>query len=142
YQLDRLGLSQAIRAIVTRAAENSQISFASHVDDVDGLFNQESDIHVYRIVQESINNVLKHSGATEAAVVVKRQGETVSVSIRDNGRGFDTNLPPQNGRHESGFGLNGINERARILRGKVTINSRPGQGTNVSVELPILVHET
>src|SRR5262249_14942886 len=66
YQLDRLGLTQAIRATVSRAAEGGSISFASHTDDIDGIFDQESEIHVYRIVQEAVNNVVKHSAATEA----------------------------------------------------------------------------
>src|SRR5262249_31204600 len=81
YQLDRLGLTQALRALIHRMAENSTTVFASHVDDIDGLFDKESEMHVYRIVQEGINNVIKHSNATEAAVVIKRDGDLVSISI-------------------------------------------------------------
>ena len=73
YQLNRLGLTQAMRATVSRASANSAILFASRVEDVDGIFDNDSEIHVYRIVQEAINNVLKHSGATEAAVVIKKR---------------------------------------------------------------------
>jgi signal transduction histidine kinase len=137
YQLDRLGLTQAIRATVQRASENSSILFASHVDDIDGVFDKESEIHIYRVVQEAVNNVVKHSAATEAAVVIKRQVAIVSLSIRDNGRGFDSGLIHYSQPHDLGYGLTGIAERIRILKGNVTINSRPGQGTSLNLEIPI-----
>jgi len=136
YQLDRLGLTLAIRAIINRVSENCPILFASHVDDIDGLFNNESEIHVYRIVQEGLNNVVKHSAATEAAVVIKRQAQLVSLSIRDNGRGFNTSLENAAGLNEAGFGLSGISERIRILGGTLTLDSRLGQGTNLTCEIP------
>lgn len=139
YQLDRLGLTQTIRATVNRAAENSSILFASHTDDVDGVFDKESEIHVYRIVQEAVNNIVKHSGATEAAVVVKKLVATVSVSIRDNGRGFDAAAVEKSESLDVGHGLNGIKERTRIISGTFAIDSRPGQGTTLSIEIPIQV---
>jgi signal transduction histidine kinase len=137
YQLDRLGLTQTIRATVNRAAENSSILFASHADDVDGVFDKESEIHVYRIVQEAVNNILKHSSATEAAVVVKKLEAAVSLSIRDNGRGFDAVATQSSESPDVGQGLSGIKERTRILGGAFTIDSRAGQGTTLSIEIPI-----
>ncbi len=143
YQLDRLGLSQALRALLERVTESSPTVFASHVDDIDGLFDRESEIHVYRIVQEGLSNVIKHSNATEATVVIKRDGALVSFSIRDNGRGFEMNsgnashLPLQH----TGLGLSGVSERASILGGKLTIESRPGQGTVLKLELPAKPNE-
>ena len=90
YQLDRFGLTNAIRAIIKQMSENTPILFASHVDEIDGTFDKESEIHVYRIIQESISNIIKHSGATEATIVIKKNGPVVSLSVRDNGRGFDS----------------------------------------------------
>jgi signal transduction histidine kinase len=142
YQLDRLGLTQAIRASVNRAAANSSISFATRVEDIDGLFDQDTEIHVYRVVQEAVTNVVKHSAATEAAVVIKKRTATVTISIRDNGHGFDPakrfSEPP-----DLGYGLSGIDERVRILGGTLTIDSRPGEGTNLMVEIsvPIPSHD-
>jgi signal transduction histidine kinase len=138
YQLDRLGLSQAIRASVNRASENSPIVFASRVEDIDGLFDKDSEIHVYRIVQEAVTNVVKHSSATEATVVIKRRPESssVSLSVRDNGRGFDPAQPSAQ-PHDLGYGLNGIADRVEILGGTLVIDSRPGEGTSLSVEIPI-----
>ena len=121
YQLDRFGLTNAIRAIIKQMSENTPILFASHVDEIDGTFDKESEIHVYRIVQESINNIIKHSGATEATIVIKKNASVVSLSVRDNGRGFDSTLD----RHV-GFGLNSIIERVWILGGESKIDASPG----------------
>ncbi len=137
YQLDRLGLTQAIRASVNRASANSSISFATRVEEIDGLFDKDAEIHVYRIVQEAVTNVVKHSAATEAAVVIKKRAATVSLSIRDNGRGFDAAKPFAHS-HSLGYGLSGIAERVRILGGTITIDSRPGSGTSLTVEVPLL----
>lgn len=138
YQLDRLGLSQAIRASVNRASENSPIVFASRVEDIDGLFDKDSEIHVYRIAQEAVTNVVKHSSATEATVVIKRRPESasVSLSVRDNGRGFNPAKPSAQ-PHDLGYGLNGIADRVEILGGILVIDSHPGEGTSLSVEIPI-----
>ncbi len=137
YQLDRLGLTQAIRASVSRASENSPISFAVRVEDIDGLFDKDAEIHVYRIVQEAVTNVVKHSAATEAAVVIRKRTATVSLSIRDNGQSFNASKP-LNHSQSMGFGLSGIAERVRILAGTFNIDSRPGEGTSLTIEIPLL----
>lgn len=141
YQLDRLGLTQAIRALVNSASKNGAILFASRVEDIDTVFDKDSEIHVYRIVQEAVNNVVKHSAATEAAVVVKKREMSVSLSIRDNGQGFDP-AKSWSQLHDLGLGLNGIAERVRILGGTFTINSRPGEGTSLTAEIPFRISQT
>jgi signal transduction histidine kinase len=144
YQLNRLGLTQAIRATVSSISSNSQILFASRVEDIDIVFDKDSEIHVYRIVQEAINNVIKHSAATEAAVVIKNRTTIVSLSIRDNGRGFAVNSVSASKPHDLGYGLSGIAERVRILGGTLAVDSRPGEGTSLTIEIPVAVrkHET
>jgi signal transduction histidine kinase len=144
YQLDRLGLTQAIRATVNHAAENGPVVFASHADDIDGLFDKESEIHLYRSVQEALNNILKHSKASEATVVVKKSAGAISLSVRDNGRGFDAEGMYNNNSQDVGHGISSIHERVRILGGTFAIDSRPDQGTSLNIEIPIPVskHET
>jgi signal transduction histidine kinase len=137
YQLDRLGLTHAIKAVIQQVSENSPILFASNVDDVDRTFDKESEIHVFRIIQESINNIIKHSEATEAAIVIKRNVTVITLSVRDNGKGFDTILDKA-----VGFGLNSIVERVWILGGTSKIDSSPGSGTSLFFEIPILSNET
>lgn len=143
YQLDRLGLTQAIRTSVNQASnatDHTSILFACRVDDIDGLFDKEAEIHVYRIAQEAITNVVRHSAATEAAVVIKKRATAVSLSIRDNGRGFDP-AKPASQLHEHGYGLSGIAERVRILGGALAIDSRPAGGTSLTVEIPLPVRK-
>jgi len=138
YQLDRLGLTQAIRASIEGVTAGGSILFAVRVENIDGLFDKDAEIHVYRIVQEAVTNVVKHSTATESAVVIKKRGDVVSLSIRDNGRGFDPASVPSQTQY-LGFGLTGIAERVRILGGKLSIESRPGEGTNLTIEVPLPV---
>ncbi len=135
YQLDRLGLSQSIRALVRKVAETCPIELASHIDEIDGLFPKESEINIYRIVQEGINNVVKHSQATEAAVVLKAESGAIKISIRDNGRGVSSGQSVDEGS-ATGFGLSGIRERARIMNGRVEVDSATGQGFNLKIEIP------
>jgi signal transduction histidine kinase len=144
YQLDRLGLTQAIRAIVRQASENNSISVAISLDSIDDIFDKESEIHVYRLVQEALNNIVKHSGATEAAIVVKNLPEAVSLAIRDNGRGFNADAVENVSVQEVGYGLSGMKERARILGGSLAVDSNADRGTSVAIEIPkpVLKHET
>ena len=117
-----------------QASENGLILFATRVECIDDLFDKDAEIHVYRIVQEAVTNVVKHSTATEATVVIKKQPAAISISIRDNGRGFDLEkLSSQ--PHNFGYGLSGIAERVRIRTGLVVIDSRPGAGTSLAVEV-------
>jgi signal transduction histidine kinase len=135
HQLDHLGLTRAIRASIDRASENSSIIFASRIENIDGLFEKNAEILLYRIVQEAVTNILKHSAATEAAVVVKKQATAVSISIRDNGKGFDPQRSSSQ-MHDFGYGLSGISERTRILKGTLVVESQPGEGTSLTAEIP------
>jgi len=136
YQLDRLGLTQAIRASIAQTTTENPISFATRVEDIDGLFEKDEEIHLYRIVQEAVTNVVKHSAATEATIVIKKRTGMLSVSIRDNGRGFDP-VKSSSQPHKFNYGLNGIAERVRILGGTLRIESQPGEGSDLTVEIPL-----
>jgi signal transduction histidine kinase len=136
YQLDQLGLTKAIEAMLKRASQVSGIAFSATLDHLDGLFPTDSEISFYRIIQEAVNNILKHSSATEAQVTALAHDGRMNLRIRDNGKGF-----PQPFRigepFPDGFGLRGISERARILSGQISIESTPGNGTTVSIEFDL-----
>lgn len=102
---------------------------------IDGFFPKEAQINFYRIVQECVNNIVKHSGATEADVKIKRSDSILRLSVWDNGQGFETDSLALKRAGQSGFGLAGISERARILGGKLVINSGNGQGTVVNLTI-------
>jgi len=98
-------------------------------------------IALCRILQESLSNIRRHAGVENAAVELKMEGERLILVVSDQGRGFDP--PPLNGPHatekQEHIGLRGMRERAELVGGNLIVESRPGVGTRVHVEVP--VHE-
>lgn len=135
-QLDRLGLIGAVSDLLTRAASVNGWQLTRQLDEVDGLFSEEAENSLYRIVQESVNNVSKHAAATHVAVSICRQSSWVELTIQDNGRGFVMETGT-NAARRNGFGLRGIAERARFLDGYANIESAPENGTTVRLRLPL-----
>lgn len=140
YLLDRLGMTKAVRSMLKKISEVGAIDVHSDIDDIDGMFSAETEISTYRVLQESLNNILKHSEASEAKVSIKKKDRVVSIRIEDNGRGFDAR-PSKFDVHSTmagertGFGLFGMAERIRILGGTHTIESEIGKGTVVKIDL-------
>ena len=133
FQLDRLGLTKAIEAVIRTTGTASGIRFTTELDNIDDFFPEDLRINFYRIVQESLGNIMRHAKATAVTVQAKRGAENLTVTIEDNGRGF--NHGERSGSpSRSGFGLTGMSERARLLGGELKIRSSPGQGTTVIVE--------
>jgi signal transduction histidine kinase/ligand-binding sensor domain-containing protein len=135
YQLDRLGLTKAIEAILARVTSSSTIEFSSEIDRIDGLFSKESEINIYRIVQESLSNIVKHSQSTRARIEVLNDGQAVTIVIEDNGRGFARTSDGD--PRKRGLGLVGMAERARVLGAKHEIRSAPGKGTKLTIKLAV-----
>jgi signal transduction histidine kinase len=137
YHLDRFGLTKTLKAIFTRFSDSSGTRFFVEIDPIDGLFSKEDEISIYRIVQESINNIVKHAHASEAKMVIRREGQAVRLRIQDNGRGFRPALVSASEAQLGGFGLIGIAERVRMLKGSYLIDSAPAQGTTITIKLNI-----
>lgn len=131
YRLDRLGLTAALQSMIETALTASSISFGIEMDNIDNVFPKADEINFYRIVQECVNNILKHSGATRAAVQIRRNGGGLTLTVRDDGKGFAHNVQAGMG----GFGLMGISERAQLLGGRAGVESIPGEGTTVMIEI-------
>jgi len=132
FELDRLGLTKSIEMIVEKLRLSSSIEIWTDMDTVDKLLPPEAETSLYRIVQESLNNLVKHSGATEASVTISHSPRGLDIVIEDNGVGMDISLIQAAGK---GFGLSGIAERARLIGGKLQINSAPGKGTRLSIRV-------
>jgi signal transduction histidine kinase len=130
HLIDDLGLTQAINAMLNQVADSSGIRFDCEVEPIDNLFSEADEINVYRIVQECLNNIVKHSSATEVRVTIKKSPHAVVIEIEDNGRGFDSQA-----NDGTGLGLRDITERARILGGTHRFDSVPGRGTKVTIKL-------
>lgn len=115
YQLDDIGLTQALKDLVKRVSESCPIKFNAKIDPIDDLYSVDAAINVYRILQESVNNIVKHSEASEAGVTITRDEGDVEMVIKDNGRGFTVN-PEEAGGARQGFGLTRLSERADAER--------------------------
>ena len=134
YQLDRLGLSKVIVATVSAVDDGSEIRFSSEIAELAGSLSKEAEINLYRIVQEGLHNIVEHSAATEATVIVKRDSQNVQIEIRDNGKGFRQATPESS---SGGMGLISIAERAKIIGARCEICSAPGEGTVISINVPL-----
>lgn len=134
YQLDRLGLTKAVEGMIRKVASASTVKFSTDLASMDKLFSEDDEINLFRVFQESINNVVKHSGASVASVSAARSGRTLRVAVADDGRGFAPEAQQSElGDGGGGLGLRGIRERVRILGGDYSIRSAPGQGTTITI---------
>jgi signal transduction histidine kinase len=134
--LDDFGLHQTLGWFAEQFTRQTGVQVHYGGSLADGLFPPEAAIHVYRIVQESLSNVARHSGAREAWVTVREKDNHLELEIRDNGRGFAA--PADLKRAEGqGIGLMGMRERAEHLQGSFSIRSAPHKGTTVRVRVPI-----
>jgi len=89
-----------------------------------------TEIIVYRIIQELLNNIVKHAQATEALVQVMRQDDQLSITVEDNGKGFD----PDSVSATHGAGLNNVRSRVDYLKGEMDLRSEPGKGCSIHIE--------
>jgi signal transduction histidine kinase len=135
YQMDYLGLTASLKAMIHQAANSTSIHFTALIDELDSVLSEEANIGIYRIVQESINNIIKHSKATEAHIEISKVSGVIRITIQDNGRGFITDLSASSESQMQGFGLKGIAERAKILGAKLYIKSVNGRGTDITLEV-------
>jgi signal transduction histidine kinase/ligand-binding sensor domain-containing protein len=137
YQINRFGLTKTLEAIFSRISEVTAIKTTIELDSIDNVFSAEAETNIYRVVQESVNNIIKHSEATSARFTLHRSGDVIEMIIQDDGRGFDKNGTPSNGEVRGGFGLVGMAERVRMLAGVYEIRSQVGSGTSINIKLPL-----
>jgi signal transduction histidine kinase/ligand-binding sensor domain-containing protein len=126
-QLDQIGLTAALEAAIETAAESSHLGSEIEIENIDNLLSKDEEINLFRIVQESLNNILKHAHATALNVKLVKTNKTVILEVSDNGQGMDG----REGSKHSGLGISSMNERARILGGELKFESNSGKGTKV-----------
>ncbi len=137
YHLDRLGLTKAIRSIIDNLDAASSLNFNLKCDNVDGLLKKEDEIGLFRIVQECINNIIKHSDASEAEIEIIRTNGRIDISIGDNGRGFNSEEYQASADPAKGFGIRNLQKRVNILNGNIIIRSANQKGTNIIINIPL-----
>ncbi len=131
--LELLGLRGAVETFARSLADEHGIQIEVDAEDVRGPLDEETEIATYRIVQEALSNVIRHSQATHAHVYLRRSADGVAVTIEDNGVGFATEDTMRSPRS---LGLFGMQERASYMGGNVEIRSTSA-GTTVEVEIPV-----
>ena len=131
--LVKLGLQQAIQDYCDGLNESNKLKFKTQYYGLENRLEASTEIVVYRIVQELLNNVVKHANATEALVQVMRHENNLNVTIEDNGRGFVVNETDE----KKGAGLANVRSRVDYLKGQLDIQSSPGKGTSIHIDFVI-----
>jgi signal transduction histidine kinase len=130
--LDDFGLVPALERLTDAVAEQSDIRVDFHSALGELRLPSEVETTLYRVVQESLTNIVKHANAHNVSVSIARRGPTVAAVIEDDGAGFD-----QRAVREEGVGLLGMRERLSFVDGRLEIESRPGAGTTIVAEVPL-----
>jgi len=137
--VEELGLSYALKNLVDEFCEHFDPGWcAINVDDIDKLFSIERQINIYRIFQETMTNIVRHSQADQITIDIKRHNDFVNFRVQDNGKGFDVKQVLAGGEPHKGIGITAISERVRILGGSLNITSnREGLGTTITFHIPV-----
>lgn len=133
--LDEVGVVAALREHVRTLCETAGVRARVDADPVDRMLSPNAELVLYRIVQEALSNVVRHAHARSVSVQLERRPGAVVATIADNGVGFEVDQELY--RHGGGLGLFGMQERAAYVGGSVSIESEPGHGTMVRVEIPV-----
>jgi signal transduction histidine kinase len=133
--LDDLGLPAAVDWYLQAFSKRYNVSVDLQQEGMSTRLAPDVELAAYRVVQEALTNVARHAEATSCRVMMRRVGDRVEITIQDNGKGFDLAGIGEVGMRK-GLGLLGMRERAAQLHGIVRVQSAPGEGTRVRVELP------
>ena len=129
--LGKISLEESVKDLVDSLNQTSKVKITRQVSGLKSqLLKQDVHLGMYRILQEQLNNVLKHADASEVLVQLERNGDTIRLTVTDNGKGFVMH------RAKNGIGLMNMQTRAENLNGTFKLHSKPGQGCKVEVVVP------
>ena len=131
-QIERLGLTVSIEAMTQRLSSAGGITFTTKIDNIDNVLSRENEVQYFRIIQEILNNTLKHSQAKNVNLRIRKSVMFIITEIEDDGIGFELTNPAN-----LGFGLINIEERLRMIKGVIEFNSERGKGTKFKITVPI-----
>lgn len=132
--LDDLGLVKAVRRLVDEFSSRTGMRCDYVHNDLEAVLPTEITICIYRVVQESLSNVARHAQASHVEVELIFEDKRIVLSVRDNGVGFDIEQP---GKPDGHLGLLSMKERARLAKGTLEVESTPGHGTHIRVDIPL-----
>ena len=141
--LEDIGLTSAIQKILREFSRRTGVAVQWNLIDLDGLFTAAEEINFYRIIQETINNIERHSHAANVVLVIHKNEHSIEFVIKDDGIGFDVQRAVASSSSQGDHrGLRGLQERARLVNGEFGITSIAGKGTSVSLTVPIVDKKT
>lgn len=132
--IERLGVTAAIISMINEVDKNTNIFFTSEIENIDTKLSKDTALHLYRIIQEALNNMVKHAEAKAAFINIESNQGEIKTTIKDNGKGFDYFKASKN--HRS-LGMKTLMERAKIIKSKLQIKTQPNKGTTVELIMPI-----
>ena len=135
--LDALGLVSSLHTLFDEFREHTDIKIDFFTRNIRKRFDQEKELAIYRIVQEALNNIIKHAEAKNVYVNLLKKGKMLSLSMEDDGVGFDQDKAMKISKGKGPLGLVIMQERAMQLDGELTIESKIGKGTHLLAEIPI-----
>ncbi len=134
--LEDLGLVAAMQYLVNQLSQSENIEATLEVNgEVDGL-SSDMEVAIYRILQETLNNVRKHARASQVKVVAQFSKSQIKLTVRDNGRGFEVPEALTDFANDGNFGMMGLQERAQLFGGNLSVQSAPNQGTIIRMVMP------
>jgi signal transduction histidine kinase len=131
--LERLGLVPGITALCKEFAVQQSIAIDFRTEDIPRSVHPDVALCLFRIVQEALRNLKKHSGATEAQVRLRRIGDKLWLSVSDEGIGFDV----RDLKEKEGLGIRSMEERVYLVGGRFEIHSKLGKGTRIEASVPL-----
>lgn len=135
--LDELGLVPALKWYIKRHGERAGWETDYSVHEVNSHLPPDVSITCFRIVQEALTNIARYAKATHVQVTLERQGDRIVLTVEDNGKGFDVGQAKTRARTGVSIGLLGMEERARLVGGEMTITSSPKKGTRLTASIPV-----
>lgn len=131
--LRQLGLSESIEQLVYDYDEDTDLFFSSDIDSINAFFDEDQSLNIYRCMQESLTNIIKHADATTVSLSIKKEKQAVQITLIDNGKGFNMNSKSI----FKSLGLKTLRERVKMLKGTLLMESQINKGTTVMITIPI-----
>ncbi|HRZ40494.1 MAG TPA: sensor histidine kinase [Candidatus Omnitrophota bacterium] len=136
--IETMGLTRALKKLILDFKKNKGLNIHAQVGNLDDVQFHGEAVNLYRIVQEALANLLHHAEAANVEIMFRRNKQLLTITIKDDGKGFlPGDVHSDDGRH--GQGLSTMQERARLLKGELDIQSEPGQGTVIRLQVPIII---
>jgi signal transduction histidine kinase len=132
FQLEKLGLTLTIESMIDKVRKSTDLFVTTEIDNIDLAFSEQTNIHIFRAVQEALNNVIKHSKATAAKVTIEKLEKETLITILDNGQGFDYELAIAKAKN---LGLKTMYERLAAIGGKMKISKNEPSGTRIEFRI-------